>query len=184
MSITGKWIDLIYKVATGNWKTRLLVTPLAGLLFLSLIGLFIFLSFIVDQSLKFPDILRFPWNIIGGIPVAAIGLVLMALSVIHFVKVRGTPVPFSPPPKLVKTGPYKYARNPMLTGLFILLFGVGIIFNSISLIVIFTPLFIIFNVWELKKIEEPELIKRFGIEYLEYKKEVNMFFPGFKAKTK
>jgi len=106
----------------------------------------------------------------------------MSLSVFYFLKARGTPVPLSPPPKLVKTGPYKYVRNPMLTGIFIQLFGFGIILNSLSLIIIFTPLFIIVNVWELKRIEEPELKKRFGKEYLDYKKQVPMFLSIFKIK--
>lgn len=101
----------------------------------------------------------------------------MLWSVLHFVKVKGTPVPFNPPPKLVTTGPYTYVRNPMLTGLFILLFGLGVLFRSISLVSIFTPLFILLNLLELKAIEEPELEKRLGKEYLEYKKRVPMFIP-------
>jgi protein-S-isoprenylcysteine O-methyltransferase Ste14 len=182
MTLIGKWIDLIYKVATGSWKIKLIFAPIAGLLYLGLIGLFIFLSFVFDRSMQFPDIFNFPWNIIISVPIIVIGFLLMSLSVFYFLKVRGTPVPFSPPPKLVKTGPYKHVRNPMLTGLFIQLFGFGFIFNSLSLIVIFTPLFIIVNVWELKRIEEPELKKRFGKEYLDYKKQVPMFFPIFKIK--
>ncbi|MBA7666493.1 hypothetical protein ES703_74574 [subsurface metagenome] len=104
----------------------------------------------------------------------------MLWSILHFIKVKGTPVPFNPPPKLVTTGPYSYIRNPMLSGVFILMFGFGILFRSISLVFIFTPLFILFNFLELKSIEEPELEKRLGKDYLEYKKSVPMFFPRFK----
>jgi len=104
----------------------------------------------------------------------------MLWSILHFIKVKGTPVPFNPPPKLVNTGPYSYVRNPMLGGVFILLFGFGILFNSISLVFIFTPIFILLNFLELKTIEEPELEKRLGKDYLEYKKSVTMFFPRFK----
>jgi protein-S-isoprenylcysteine O-methyltransferase Ste14 len=71
----------------------------------------------------------------------------------------------------------------MLTGLFFLLFGLGILYNSISLFFIFTPIFILLNVLELKAIEEPELEKRFGKEYLEYKKKVPMFIPRFHRET-
>jgi len=104
----------------------------------------------------------------------------MLWSILHFIKVKGTPAPFNPPPKLVTTGPYSYIRNPMLSGIFILMFGFGILFRSISLVFIFTPLFILFNFLELKSIEEPELKKRLGKDYLEYKKSVPMFFPRFK----
>jgi protein-S-isoprenylcysteine O-methyltransferase Ste14 len=68
-------------------------------------------------------------------------------------------------------------RNPMLTGVFALLFGLGALFGSISLLVVFTPLFILINVWELKVIEEPELVKRLGKDYIEYRKRTAMFFP-------
>ena len=109
--------------------------------------------------------------------ILVIGLFLMLWSILHFIKVKGTPVPFNPPPKLVTTGPYAYIRNPMLSGVFILLFGFGILFNSISLVFIFTPIFILVNFLELKVIEEPELEKRLGKNYLKYKKRVPMFIP-------
>ena len=55
-------------------------------------------------------------------------------------------------------------------------FGIGIALGSLSLVFIFTPLFIAMNVWELKKVEEPELERRLGEAYVKYKKEVSMFF--------
>ena len=66
----------------------------------------------------------------------------------------------------------------MLTGVFILLFGIGFAVNSLSLVCVFTPLYVLANVWELKKIEEPELEKRFGDEYVEYRRRTPMFLPG------
>jgi protein-S-isoprenylcysteine O-methyltransferase Ste14 len=38
------------------------------------------------------------------------------------------------------------------------------------------------NVWELKKVEEPELIRRLGKAYVEYKKRTPMFFPRFRRR--
>jgi protein-S-isoprenylcysteine O-methyltransferase Ste14 len=113
-----------------------------------------------------------------------LGVFITIWSASHFVKVKGTPVPINPPPIVVKTGPYHYARNPMLTGVFMILFGIGLAINSLSLILFFTPLFILINVWELKHIEEPELIKRLGNEYLEYKNQTPMFLPKFKPGAK
>jgi protein-S-isoprenylcysteine O-methyltransferase Ste14 len=107
---------------------------------------------------------------------------MISWSMMTFFRIKGTPVPFNPPPKLVTNGPYAYMRNPMLTGLFITLFGCGIYFNSISLAFIFTPFFIICNLIEIKYIEEPELEKRLGKDYLEYKKKVPRFIPRFKTK--
>jgi len=70
----------------------------------------------------------------------------------------------------------------MLLGLFIFMLGLGILFSSLSLIFIFTPLFIVLNVLYLKAAEEKEMEKKFGEEYLEYKKRVPMFFPWLKKR--
>ena len=177
MTLRDRWVNLFYRAATSSRKVRNLLTPAGGAFFFTLVTLFIVVSLWIDELLEFPKLLSTPLNIIVSVPILAIGLFLMLWSVLHFVKVKGTPVPFNPPPKLVTTGPYTYVRNPMLTGLFILLFGLGVLFRSISLVSIFTPLFILLNLLELKAIEEPELEKRLGKEYLKYKKRVPMFIP-------
>jgi len=100
-------------------------------------------------------------------------------TVYDFFRARGSPVPLNPPKKLLTTGLYSQIRNPMLLGWIIMLFGLGILLNSISLIFIFTPLFILLNILYLKTIEEKEMEKKFGQEYLKYKKSVPMFIPRF-----
>ena len=65
----------------------------------------------------------------------------------------------------------------MLTGVFLFLFGLGLAVDSFSLVFVFTPLYILFNVWELKRIEEPELVRRLGDEYIEYRAQTPMFIP-------
>ena len=184
MSSRSKLINMFYKVATSSTRVRTLFTIVGGVLFFTIVGLFIVVSFWVDKSLKFPKLLPTPLNITVSVLIIIIGLFLMLWSALHFFKVKGTPVPFNPPAKLVTTGPYAYVRNPLLTGLFILLFGLGVLLQSISLVFIFTPLFILLNVLELKAIEEPELEKRLGKEYVEYKKRVPMFIPRLKMRTK
>ena len=65
----------------------------------------------------------------------------------------------------------------MLTGVFLFLFGLGLALDSFSLVCLFTPLYILINVWELKAIEEPELMKRLGDEYLQYRRRTPVFIP-------
>jgi protein-S-isoprenylcysteine O-methyltransferase Ste14 len=180
LSLVSRWVDLVHRVATGGWRMKLCLAPIAGLLYLSLIAFFILASLVVDRWLAFPKAAAYPLSSIIGSCIIAFGLFLTLLSVAYFLRVRGTPVPLSPPPTLVAAGPYRFARNPMLTGIFIQLFGIAVALGSLSLGLIFTPLFIIINVWELKKIEEPELTRRFGQAYVEYRKRVPMFFPYFK----
>jgi protein-S-isoprenylcysteine O-methyltransferase Ste14 len=147
-------------------------------------ALFVFAAILVDRLLNLPRLLPEGARLTVSIPMIAVGLAVTAWSAFHFLKVRGTPVPFNPPPQVVNTGPYRYARNPMLTGVSLFLFGIGFIVNSVSLVFLFTPLYVLINVWELKKIEEPELIKRLGDEYIEYRRQTPMFIPGCRTRSK
>jgi protein-S-isoprenylcysteine O-methyltransferase Ste14 len=72
----------------------------------------------------------------------------------------------------------------MLTGVFLFLFGLGFGFNSVSLILVFTPLYVFLNVWELKHIEEPEIVNRLGDEYIEYRMKTPMFIPTLRPNRK
>ncbi len=177
MAFRKLWINLLHRAATGTKKTRKLLTPIGVTIFGAFTALFVFAAVLVDRLLKFPRLLPEGARLPVSIPMIAVGLAVTAWSAFHFLKVKGTPVPFNPPPKVVNTGPYRYVRNPMLTGVFLFLFGIGFIVNSASLVFFFTPLYVLINVWELKKIEEPELIKRLGDEYIEYRKQTPMFIP-------
>ena len=57
------------------------------------------------------------------------------------------------------------------------MFGLGFLLHSVSMVVVWTPVFILLNVIELKMVEEPELERRFGKSYKEYKRRVPMFVP-------
>jgi protein-S-isoprenylcysteine O-methyltransferase Ste14 len=179
MTTTQRVIRLFHRVATGTRKTRTLLTPVGVTIFALFTALFVWVALLVDRWLGLPGFLPQSARLPVAIPVIAAGIVITAWSVFHFLRVKGTPVPFNPPPRVVDTGPYRYARNPMLTGVFLLLFGLGFAFDSISLVFLFTPLYVLFNVWELKRIEEPELVKRLGDDYIDYRQRTPMFIPGF-----
>ena len=179
MTLKTKWIDILYNVATGSRRVRNFFTPIGAIFFVLLIFVFVIIALHLDRLLGLTDIFPGQLNIILSLPLFSLSLFLIGWSVQNFLKVKGTPVPFNPPPQLVTSGPYAYTRNPMLTGVFTLLFGFGVLLGSASLIVVFTPLFIFINVWELKAIEEQELLKRLGEDYIEYRKRTPMFFPGF-----
>ena len=177
MGWKDKVINLFYRAATGSKKVRTLLTPIGATFFILYTALFVVLALRADRWLKIPRLLFEPWNSILSVPLFLTGLCLYLWTLVHFLRTKGTPVPFNPPPRLVNTGPYAYCRNPMLTGIFILLFGLGVYFRSVSLVFIFTPFYILISVLELKAIEEPELIKRLGEDYLEYRNRTPMFIP-------
>ena len=168
----------MYNAATGSRRVRNFFTPIGAIFYGLLIFVFVIMSLYLDRLLGLPHIFTGTLDIILSLPLFLLAFILIGWSVQNFLKVKGTPVPFNPPPRLVTDGPYAYTRNPMLTGVFALLFAIGLLLGSISLLVIFTPLFILINVWELKAIEEPELLKRLGQDYAEYRKRTPMFFPG------
>jgi protein-S-isoprenylcysteine O-methyltransferase Ste14 len=180
MSLKTKWIEILYNVATGSRKIRNFFTPIGAFFYALLIFSFVVIALQVDRLLGLTAIFPRPFHIILSLPIFLLALFLIGWSVQNFLKAKGTPVPFNPPPILVTTGPYAYTRNPILTGVFSLLFGFGVFFGSVSLLIVFTPLFIFINFWELKSIEEPELEKRLGEEYIEYRKRTQMFFPSLR----
>ena len=178
MGLKAVWIDFLYKSATGTKKVRTILTPIGAIIFGLFTIFFIIVAIKIDNLLNLPKILISSFNLFISISLIFMGIILTGWSVLHFLKVKGTPVPLNPPPELVNSGPYSYTRNPMLTGIFLLMFGIGFWIGSFSLILVFTPLFILVNTLELKIIEEPELERRLGRKYIEYKKKTPMFIPG------
>jgi len=179
MGIWDRYANFVYRLATGNRRLKILVTPPVALLFFGLVALFILASTWVDKVLPIFHFDPARWSLGLSVLLLVLGGFICAWPAIAFLRARGTPVPFNPPPKLITTGLYSYVRNPMLLGLFILLLGLGVLFCSLSLVFIFTPLFILANVLYLRAVEEKEMEKKFGEEYLNYKKSVPMFIPKF-----
>jgi len=182
MSIWDRYAEFVYRVATGGRRRRFLATPLLGSFYLGLVVLFVFASFWVDKWLPFLHFDSTWWSLGLSLLLLVPACLIMVWPVMQFFRARGTPVPLNPPKKLITTGLYAYARNPMILGLFLLMFGLGVLFGSLSLILIFTPLFILLNVLYVKAVEEKEMEKKFGEEYLEYKKRVPMFIPRLKKR--
>jgi len=169
--------DLFYSVTTGSKRWRILLTPVGIVVFTGMFLLVVFGSLYTDRAFGFPRLLfGAPGSAIGVVLLSA-GLVMWAWCIIWFSKAKGTPVPFNPPRELVTVGPYAWSRNPMLTGVFACLFGLGFILHSVSMVFVWTPVFVVFNVLELKLVEEPELERRFGKIYIEYRQRIPMFVP-------
>jgi len=94
-----------------------------------------------------------------------------------FFKIKGTPVPINPPPKLVTDGPYAYSRNPMMTGLFMVMAGIGIYFGSITLTFIMTPLFVFMSILEFKTLKNRNLRNVLGKNTANIKRKTPIIIP-------
>lgn len=89
----------------------------------------------------------------------------------------GTLAPWTSKEKLLKQGPYKYNRNPMLTGVLFMLIGECLWFRSAPILIWCGVFFLICSAL-LILIEEPFLRKKFGEDYHHYKKEVPRWIPN------
>ncbi len=89
---------------------------------------------------------------------------------------QGTLAPWQPTQKLVIRGLYKYCRNPMITGVLLMLAGEALFFNARG-IEVWTCMFFMMNTMFFIFKEEPDMLARFGDAYHEYKKHVPRWLP-------
>lgn len=128
---------------------------------------------------------RFSFELIGpdrllfwpGLAAAGLGLALATWTVTLFTKFgQGTPAPWDPPQKLVIRGPYRYVRNPMITGVLLLLLAETLLLQSLPIFLWLTFFLLLNNIY-FPLFEERSLEKRFAADYLEYKKHVPRWIP-------
>ena len=115
-----------------------------------------------------------------GIVVFLAGFALFVWCVSLFAREgKGTLAPWDPTKRLVVVGPYRYIRNPMITGVLAMLAGETLFFGS-RVIAIWTLTFFVINTVYFVLLEEPGLERRFGAPYLDYKSAVGRWMPGAK----
>jgi protein-S-isoprenylcysteine O-methyltransferase Ste14 len=114
--------------------------------------------------------------VLGALLIAA-GLTLFIWTVSLFASVgKGTLAPWDPTSKLVVSGPYRYVRNPMITGVGTILAGEALFFRSWG-IAIELAVFAVVNAVYFPLVEEPGMRRRFGTEYDEYCARVPRWIP-------
>jgi protein-S-isoprenylcysteine O-methyltransferase Ste14 len=113
----------------------------------------------------------------GGAALLVLGIVLASASVWHFAtEGKGTLAPWDPPRAFVANGPYRYVRNPMISGVFLILFGEAFALLSRPQAV-WAACFVALNLVFIPFVEEPQLERRFGEPYREYRMHVRRFLP-------
>ena len=151
------------------------------------LGLFVFVAAVfiaipfacvkLDGLLRLPSSIT-PMDALLGRILLVIGGAVALWCVILFLTIgKGTPVPIHPPKKFIVRGPYKYSRNPMMSGAWFMLIGEGLILHSFVLLFFTIFVSIPAGVLFVIKYEEHDLEKRFGDEYLVYKKKVPRWGP-------
>jgi protein-S-isoprenylcysteine O-methyltransferase Ste14 len=112
-----------------------------------------------------------------AVPLVVLGLVLVARTIALFASVGGgTLAPWDVTHRLVVRGPYRYVRNPMISGVFAILLGEAAALGSTGLLVWALAFFAV-NAVYLPLVEEPNLRRRFGPEYDRYREHVPRWLP-------
>lgn len=109
---------------------------------------------------------------------AALGILLVVAAVVLFAgsvgkfRAAGTPVPGNKATTvIVRAGPYRFSRNPIYLALSLLHLGIAIWVNSLWLVATLIASVAVMACVVIPR-EEQYLARRFGAEYLDYKKSV------------
>ena len=122
-------------------------------------------------------LIHFRMQQVFAVLLAVIGLgMLYATNVLFLRYGKGTLAPWSPPEKLVIRGPYRYMRQPMIFGVFMVLLGEAVWLASWASIGWFIT-FVIANLIYIPLIEEKALQMRFGESYEKYRQNVRSWIP-------
>jgi protein-S-isoprenylcysteine O-methyltransferase Ste14 len=112
-----------------------------------------------------------------GCALFAVGLLLFFSSIRRFAtEGKGTLAPWDPPRELVLRGPYRFVRNPMISGVIFILLGQTLALLSLPHGV-WAAAVVLLNLLYIPLVEEPQLERRFGESYREYCRHVPRFLP-------
>ncbi len=105
-------------------------------------------------------------------------IIIRTIRMFHTIG-KGTLAPWDPPKEFIAQGIYLHSRNPMITGGLITLLGEVFVFGSGHILAWWLIFFTVKTIYFIYH-EEPELEKRFGNSYVEYKNNVPRWIPRMK----
>lgn len=104
-----------------------------------------------------------------GVGIGLIGIALRIWAAGHLRKHQ----------ELSTEGPYRWTRNPLYLGSFLIGLGLTIAAHNLWLFLLFTGLFFVIYLPVMKR-EEEELIEAYSSQYREYRNSVPLFLPTLK----
>jgi protein-S-isoprenylcysteine O-methyltransferase Ste14 len=114
---------------------------------------------------------------LAGAVCVGIGLILFTASLRRFAtEGQGTLAPWDPPHRLVLHGPYRYVRNPMISGVVFVLAGEALVMRSWPHAA-WAAAVVCINLIYIPLLEEPQLEQRFGDDYREFRRHVPRIIP-------
>jgi protein-S-isoprenylcysteine O-methyltransferase Ste14 len=109
-----------------------------------------------------------------GLVIFLLGLLLAVWARLYLGKNWGAPMSQKKDPELVTSGPYRYVRHPIYSGLMLAFLGATLTASLFWLVV-----FVISGVYFIYSalVEEKHMIKQFPKTYTSYKSRTKMLFP-------
>lgn len=114
-------------------------------------------------------------SVAAAVVVCAGTVLLLWCAREFYVAGRGTLAPWSPPQRLVISGPYRLTRNPMYVGVITIVLGWSVLWGS--RVLIYYALGTLATVYaRVRLIEEPWAARSFGSEWETYRGRVRRWF--------
>lgn len=131
----------------------------------------------LHRRLEGPLVFSGHWGQWLGLWLILNGLGLAGWCVFLFItEGKGTPFPLDPPTQFVARGPYRFVRNPMVLGMFLVLVGQAALYRSAT-VLLYTVLASLVMHLFVCFVEEPDLARRFGSAYAAYRQQVPRWVP-------
>jgi protein-S-isoprenylcysteine O-methyltransferase Ste14 len=162
------WIYWLASAATskesvsGGWRTRFIG---AGA-----VGVFLIAGVLRGGSLAVHNVAL---EVIGTV-LFACGIGLAVWARVHLGRNWGTPTSQRAEPELVTSGPYRFVRHPIYTGLLTAMLGTALVDNLLGLIVVAV---LVAYFYYCGIVEERNLTAAFPTAYPEYKSRTKMLIP-------
>ena len=148
------------------------------MVFCILLPLFLFVTGIrldVLMPVKTPG--SFIYKLIGIFSTVSGFALIFAASAQLKVQGKGLPISHLPPQLFVKSGVYNFFRHPIYAGSVFVFLGISLVINSFWSMIFSTFLLSSGSVAYAIFYEEPILLRRFGTEYSDYRRDTPLLIP-------
>ncbi len=110
-----------------------------------------------------------PWR--AGVAIIATALLIALFASYHFFAEKTHIEPWHPATTIIRTGIYRFSRNPIYLGFCIAAVGAGLVLNSWWVVASAAPLKFLLQRLVISR-EESYLERKFGARYIDYRKRV------------
>ncbi|NOZ29664.1 MAG: isoprenylcysteine carboxylmethyltransferase family protein [Chloroflexi bacterium] len=180
MKLVDKIVEVSNKPPSSKRRLAAIIPPILVFFFFFPSLLFLIPNLVLDRRLNLPTLPGTPIRVAVGSILIALGVLFLLWTIKAQREIgKGTPMPLMATQKLVVQKPYSYCRNPLAFGLINFYLGISILIGSISsmiMVLLFSTIILSY----IKLIEEKELERRYGDEYIEYKKRTPFIIPGLR----